>query len=208
MTFTKQNRPLGPGFFEVMTNLWAILSDPIPFWSKWQDKYGDCFRINFGKEKVWLVSHPDLVRKVFLSEASKFDRDGPNLDALSLFLGDGLLTSPFETWKKQRRLMQPVFSQKNVMSFLPIVQRVVDDILDTWLQEKSENEVSLQAFTEGGRIAIGVLGHTLASEDILPRLGVIQDSMEVMNEQISWRIKGLPHLPDWVPTSNLSLIHI
>jgi len=66
--------------------------DPLAFFLKAQARYGDVVRFTFGRERVYLLSHPDLVRDVLLTHAQKFHK-GLGLERAKVLLGEGVLTS-------------------------------------------------------------------------------------------------------------------
>lgn len=60
-----------------------------------------------GGEHAVLVSDPVLLRDLF--DTNRFPKLALNREAFSEILGDGLVTSEGELWKRERRLISPVF---------------------------------------------------------------------------------------------------
>ena len=70
--------------------------------------HGDAFRIfsPLLERQIWVLSHPDHVRHVLVDRSANFTK-GIGIDRVAILLGNGLMTSEGETWRAQRRLMQP-----------------------------------------------------------------------------------------------------
>src|SRR3954469_10053092 len=77
------------------------------------EAYGDVVRIAIGPKAMYLVNHPDLAKHVLADNAANYHK-GIGLQEARRALGDGLLTSDGETWRKQRRTIQPVFQPKRI----------------------------------------------------------------------------------------------
>src|SRR4051812_14633895 len=76
---------------------------------------GDVAR--FGpKGNIVLVSHPDHIREVLVTQAAKFIK-GPALRSTKSTLGEGLLTSEGDFHKRQRRIIQPAFHATHVATY-------------------------------------------------------------------------------------------
>src|SRR4051794_24013488 len=64
-------------------------------------EFGPVARIKFGPRLTHLVSHPDCIKQVLLDSGKNYIK-GANYDCLRPFLGNGLLTSEGDYWKRQR----------------------------------------------------------------------------------------------------------
>lgn len=60
------NIPPGPSGLPLIGNLPAFLSSsPTDFFAECSKKFGDIFKLQLGRQRVFIVSDTDLVRKVF-----------------------------------------------------------------------------------------------------------------------------------------------
>lgn len=57
---------------------------------------------------------------------------------IAKYLGDGLFTLPAKEWQRHRRLLNPSFNQKTLISFLPIFEQGATCIMNDL--EKLENK--------------------------------------------------------------------
>src|SRR5262245_37016602 len=79
-------------------------------------QHGDLVRYQLGPVTLYVASGPDLVGEL-LSDGERFGKLGED-SPLRLVLGDGLLTSSDrDTWLRNRRVMQPVYTRQSVNRF-------------------------------------------------------------------------------------------
>ncbi|HEV7299730.1 MAG TPA: cytochrome P450 [Tepidisphaeraceae bacterium] len=83
------------------------------------------------KNNVVLVSHPDLIREVLVTQAAKFIK-GPALRSTKSTLGEGLLTSEGDFHKRQRRIIQPAFHATHVATYGQTMVQFTDRLSGAW----------------------------------------------------------------------------
>lgn len=72
----------------------------------WRD-HGDVVRFR-GLNEMVLVAHPDYIKRVLEERLDIYPRSEPVKKYLRPIIGQGLLTSEGELWKRQRRMVQPL----------------------------------------------------------------------------------------------------
>ena len=80
-------------------------------------RYGDAYRVHQSGGWLYVFRHPDHLRDVLVSRAGSFDKQHPAFQQLSTVLGDALLTSEGERWRRQRRLVQPAFARARLEQY-------------------------------------------------------------------------------------------
>ena len=88
----------------------------------WQE-YGDLFEVQVGPKKLVMLIHPDHVRHVTLTNARNYDKLQSYDGVRKYVIGDGIVTSTGELWKRQRRLMAPFYTPRSVEEFSNIFIR-------------------------------------------------------------------------------------
>ncbi|MDP1773612.1 MAG: cytochrome P450 [Methylobacter sp.] len=77
-------------------------------------KHGDLVLASFFTKKMLCICHPDHVEEIYIQEAKGLLNRDFLYEAKKSFFADSLFNSKAETWVKQRRLMQPLFTREAI----------------------------------------------------------------------------------------------
>ncbi len=124
-------RPPGPKPQFVIGNVPLAARNPLATLQSWANEYGDIFYYREGWTHVYFLNHPDLIEFVLVRNQQNFLKDRVVQNS-RWFLGDGLLTSEGEYWKKQRRLAQPAFHRERIASYASVMTNYTDEMLSGW----------------------------------------------------------------------------
>src|SRR4051812_46028486 len=119
MALAELRVPAGPRGSLFAGNLADFRRDRLDFLVHCARAYGDMVALRFAHRRILLVSHPDLIEDILVTQSRLF-RKHFALRLNPLVLGQGLLSSEGEFWLKQRRLIQPVFSRSRIASYAPV----------------------------------------------------------------------------------------
>ncbi len=70
---------------------------------------------------MYIVNDPEAVRKVLVEESGNYPKHRFMQDLLRPLVGDSVFTSNGETWRSQRRLMEPAFDQARIDHVFPLM---------------------------------------------------------------------------------------
>ncbi len=92
--------------------------ESIGLMTRWFHELGDTYRVYApGRQSwTWVIHHPDDVKRVLVTNHRNYTK-GVGLDRVKLLLGNGIMTSEGEFWRRQRRMMQPAFHRKVIGQF-------------------------------------------------------------------------------------------
>lgn len=111
-------------------DLWAFVDDRLAFLEDCA-RSGDAVRRRMGPRRALVLSHPDLVRELFVREGKHFVR-GVTGGPLRSTLGEGLLLSEGDVWRRQRRDVQPLFGPEWVAGSVAQVRAAAEALISRW----------------------------------------------------------------------------
>lgn len=171
----------------------AFLSD------RWRE-YGDIFEIRVGPRKLVAVIHPDHVRHITLTNADNYAKLGSYDPVRKYVVGDGIITSNGEVWKRQRRLMSPFYTPRGVEEFADIFLRDTIAMTKRW-QELSDKRVTVEMFDEMALITASIVLKAIFSTESNDDILQIKADVETMIRYAAGGMSNPLALPDWVPTT-------
>jgi cytochrome P450 len=185
-------RPPGPRGYPLLGHLPWLWRDILGFFTDTARRYGSVAQFRIGRQRAYLLSHPDCIRCVLQEREENFSKL-LFFDKLKPVFGEGLLTSNGEVWRAQRRLIQPVFHRDRIAGFA----RMVTDIAGEHLEEQCG------AYARAGRpfdlaaemvqLTRTIITRTLFSTK-LDDTDTLQDSLTTVNGHV---LRQMLSVGDW-----------
>ncbi|MBX3222087.1 MAG: cytochrome P450 [Labilithrix sp.] len=188
--------PKGLPFFGSVLPAWR---DPLALMTTSRETYGDVVRFKFGPFDYYLVTDPDVVRHVLVDNAKAYTKSR-NYLGLKIVLGEGLLTSEGEQWRRQRKLAQPAFHRSHLAGFADQMSRATRAMLDRWRAEDVGASRAFCVHEEMMRLTFRIVGLTLFSADVD---GDARDVGRALDTALRWAndyAESLVRIPPYVPT--------
>jgi len=165
-------------------------------WSAFRAK-GDLARVRVGPIDVVVASHPDHLQHMLVSNQSNWAKETRGYQLLRKLLGQGLLTSDGELWRRQRRTANPAFRRKVIAGFGPTMAAAGEDLLSDWGTREGE---LVDVSAEMARVTLRIAGETLFSQDISAEGHAVGDALgEVLHAFGRLAVTANP-LAAWLPT--------
>ena len=160
-------------------------------------------RFRVGPPKLGFVAEvvfrPDDARQVLATDASDFDKQVPALDEFRRFVGDGLLTSDGDRWRRDRRIVAPLFTRKRIAAYVASMGHSAELLVSSWERVAAAGgQVDLRE--PSMLYALEVLGKTVFGEDMQSAESIVRASVPVLNEQVTRTALSPVRLPSWFPT--------
>ncbi len=161
--------------------------------------YGDIFEVKVGPKRLVMVIHPDHVRHVTITNASNYEKLESYEPVRKYVVGDGIITSTGDLWRRQRRLMAPFYTPRGVQDFADIMLRDTLAMSERWDRLAAEG-TPVEIFDEmalvTASIVLKAIFSTESEEDVLE----IKEAVETMIVYAAAVANNPFSLPDWVPT--------
>jgi cytochrome P450 len=184
-------RAAGVPFLGVLPQVWR---DTLGFFLKAGTENPGIVQLNMGPARFHLISHPDSVKYVLQDNQRNY---GKGYDRAKPLLGEGLVTSEGELWRRQRRLMQPAFHKNHLASLLPTMTGATEEMLEQWRARSSDEPLDIAR--EMMLLTQTIILRTMFSTDIGERAEEIADSfaqaLEYLNIAIVAPFPQLQTLP-------------
>jgi cytochrome P450 len=153
----------GPEGGEMLRSMGAIRRDPLAFLASMRSSYGDVLQFPVPRPATYLVSDPEAVRRVLVTNARAYGKHTLQYTTLALVTGEGLLTADTDVWRTQRPVIQPAFHRASLDLVAGHVRTAVDRLLVDWDQREGE-VVDVDAAMM--HLALEVVGSALFGSDL------------------------------------------
>jgi cytochrome P450 len=134
--------------------------DPAGFLEKMARQYGDVVYIPLGRQHIYYLGHPEMIRDVLVTRQNKFKKSRM-LERARVLLGDGLLTSEGEHHRRQRRLVQPAFHRDRLAGYGAVMVERAALVRDQW-----QSGQPFDVLQEMMRLTLAIVAKTLFSTDV------------------------------------------
>ena len=181
-------------------------NDPLNFFEKYVPKFGEIFQLKsiFFRfisefERVVIVSNPDMVKHIMQDNNRNYIKSY-GYRVLKVLLGEGLLTSEGDFWRKQRKLIQPGFHKERLSSFVQIYADLGQELVDKWNQVEDGADVDVSK--DFMVTTLNIVSRSMFSTDVADAMEVVNREFDYANERLIERIKNPFPMPLWMPLPN------
>lgn len=185
----------GPTGHPILGNLNEYRKAPLTFERSMARQYGDIVRLRFAGRQGYLISNPTDIHQVLVRDADKYRKAPIYRILLTRFLGNGLLTSEGDFWKRQRKLAQPAFHTKRIQAYADTMVEYTRRMLDSWAEGEVRN-----VNHEMARLTLSVVVKTLFNTEIGAEADRIGEALTTVLEATNDGMQSVfQMLPEWVP---------
>jgi cytochrome P450 len=192
-------RPPGPTPRELLPQISRIQKDALGFLLDLSARYGDLACFPVASLPVYVLSHPDGIRRVLQDQHRRYSKDTLQYNALATITGRGLLTSDGALWLRQRRLAQPAFARPRLAALDSIVVPATQAMLERW-QGPARQGSPIDVDAEMMRLTLEIVGKALFSIDLSREAGRLTGAVMAALDHIVYRARNVIAPPDFLPT--------
>ena len=135
--------------------------DALSFITRCRD-YGDVVRARFFYVPAYFIYNPDDIEYVLSTNAKNFIKSmSVRSNFFQRLIGNGLLTSEGEFWRRQRRLAQPAFHRQRISSYGDVMVEYAARMISDW-QEGETHDIHRDMM----RLTLEIVAKTLFNADV------------------------------------------
>jgi cytochrome P450 len=129
-------------------------------------EHGDIYRVYVPARKAYtyVVHHPEDIKRILVSNHRNYTK-GVGLDRVKILLGNGIMTSEGEFWRRQRMMMQPLFHRRVVGGFAETIAAATDALLERW-EELARRGESVNLTEEMSELTLKIVLRAIFGRDL------------------------------------------
>jgi cytochrome P450 len=139
VTKTKPALPAGPKGRWLIGSLPMLGGDRLARIEGWARQYGGIFYCRALGLGFCVVSKPDLIEEVLVTQNHNFVNGHPGIRRNRRLFGDGLVTSEGELWRRQRYLIQPAFHRRSIGRYAEVMVQHAQKAIAEWKSGESHD---------------------------------------------------------------------
>ena len=104
-------------------------------------EYGDTISmVRPNGRLAYFVNEPADVRSILIKRHSRHLK-GPGFERVKMLLGNGLIVSDGDTWRRSRTMIQPAFSRQKVHQLMTVMVQCADALAARWAKAAAAGEL-------------------------------------------------------------------
>jgi cytochrome P450 len=152
-----------------------------------------CWSRLLGK-RIYFVNDAEYVKRILLDNVANYPKSVTYRNNLRPFLGDGLLISEGEFWKRQRRLAQPAFHLRRLKVLAAAMAEAAARMTAGWQQGQVIDVMSAM-----NAVTMEIVAQTLFGADVSNDIAEVGEAMAVLQEETGRvRPTAFFDLPEWI----------
>ncbi len=186
--------PPGPKPHFLTGHLPEMRRDLLGLYVRCAREFGDVVLLRFGLKPVYLLSHPDLIEEVLVTQHRNFIKHYA-LRMNQTLLGNGLLTSNGDLWLRQRRLAQPAFHRDRLAGYAEFMTAYAERLAASW----HDGEVR-DLHKDMTRLTLEIIVKTLFNADVRDKTREVSAALTEAMANFNGRFFRVIRIPESIPT--------
>ncbi|MEZ4371497.1 MAG: cytochrome P450 [Polyangiaceae bacterium] len=183
-------------------NGWPLLGDlpgfskdPLGFLTRLHAEHGNIARLQVGPIKGVSINDPELIHQV-LAKQHESVRKSIDTRWLSSVLGDGLVTSEGEFWRRHRKLLQPAFHNTKIRIYADIMDRRTQELVSKWTPG-----VEIDVHAQMNQLTLRVVAEALFGVDVSKYYDDIARPLDLVMRRFEEMLTSMVPVPPQIPVA-------
>jgi cytochrome P450 len=160
---------------------------------------GDQAHLRIGPQSIFLVVHPDHVRRVNVEQRAIYGKEASYEGVRRYLLGNGLVASRGDLWRRQRKLMAPFFTPRAVETYLPVIVEDGAWFRARWNEAAARGE-PVDVLAEMSVLTASIILKSMFSVEASDTIGWVKEAVETMIAFVAGGQMNPFRAPVWLPT--------
>jgi cytochrome P450 len=163
-------------------------------------EYGPVVGFRFLKRiTLVLLDDPAHIRRVLRTNNRNYLKSN-QYELVKAVVGDGLIASEGDFWRRQRRLMQPAFHRRRIAGLASLMVAETERTLARWSDSSWDQGEPFDIVQEMTDLTLRIISKTLFGSATDRHLERISDALSVLDRRLDRRTATFISLPQWAPT--------
>ncbi|MBL9138352.1 MAG: cytochrome P450 [Verrucomicrobiales bacterium] len=155
--------------------------DPLRVIPQWISTHGDIFRVVAPFGQATIIASPHLAQQVLVDRASRYQQKSRAYAVLRILMGDGLVTNSGESWRRQRKLVQPAFHRRRLDAlFTMMLDRV--EACAASLEKRASERTSLDVAPVLSQLTLDIIARAMFGTDVQGAAAEVSSHIATLNE--------------------------
>ncbi len=156
--------------------------------------------VTLRRDRTYLVNDPEAIGRIFQDNHFNYVKGERYIRALEPLFGRGLLTSEGDLWRRQRRLIQPVFHRANHDAYAQVIVQETEARSAHW-REAARTGTALDVREEMTELTLAILMRTVFGQASGEEIDEVGQAFLAAHHEMNITAAFLPvQIPRWVPT--------
>jgi len=184
----------------VLGSVFEPKGDTIRYLTSCAREYGDIVFFRFLGVPACYVSRPEYIESILVTQSNNFVKS-KDYRAMRRVLGNGLLLSEGDFWRRQRKLIQPAFHQSRIAAYAEIMVGYAERMLASWSDGQA-----LDIHEAMMRLTLGIVAKTLFDADVSHEAEDVDAALAVLMGKFLPQAGMALLLPTWIPLPTSRLL--
>jgi cytochrome P450 len=186
--------PPGPKGGLLLGNFSQFKQDMLGFLEQTARDYGDVARVRLAHMRLFLLFHPDAIEETLVTRNKDFIKNVTE-QAWFVLLGNGLLISEGDFWRRQRRLMQPAFHRTRIAEYGQTMVAFTERLLEGWRDGQIRD-----MHQEMMGLTMEIVAKVLFDADVSLQAREVGDALHVALDEFNRQMLTPVQVPIFIPT--------
>lgn len=161
-------------------------------------KYGEIISLSLPFTRIVIAAKPEYARYVLLDNNKNY-RKSLAYDMIKLLLGNGLLTSEGDFWRKQRRLAQPAFHKQKLADLTAMMVRKAQGEVER-IKPKAESGEYFDVAPDMTNLTLDIISEAIFSNGVEDKAELVSQQITLLNQMATEKLNAPIRLPASIPT--------